>query len=28
LAPLSVDRDADEGSYWEPNVWVIHPDLT
>lgn len=28
LAPLTVDRDKDLGSYWEPNVWVIHPDLT
>jgi GNAT superfamily N-acetyltransferase len=27
LAPLSVDRDADIGSYWEPNVWMIHPEL-
>ncbi len=24
LAPLEVDRDADTGSYWEPNVWVRH----
>ena len=27
LAPLTVDRDADVGSYWEPNVWMIHPAL-
>jgi GNAT superfamily N-acetyltransferase len=27
LAPLTVDRDADLGGYWEPNVWMIHPDL-
>jgi hypothetical protein len=27
LAPLSVDRDADIGTYWEPNVWMIHPEL-
>ena len=25
LAPLSVDREADVGSYWEPNVWMEHP---
>jgi GNAT superfamily N-acetyltransferase len=24
LAPLEVDRDADRGQYWEPNVWFIH----
>jgi hypothetical protein len=24
LAPLEVDREADEGRYWEPNVWVLH----
>lgn len=24
LAPLTVDREEDRGSYWEPNVWVIH----
>jgi GNAT superfamily N-acetyltransferase len=27
LAPLTVDRDADLAGYWEPNVWMIHPDL-
>lgn len=27
LAPVHIDVDADVGSYWEPNVWVIHPDL-
>ncbi len=27
LAVLTVDRDADIGSYWEPNVWMIHPEL-
>lgn len=27
LAPVTIDRDADLGSYWEPNVWMIHPDL-
>lgn len=26
LAPLTVDRSANRGSYWEPNVWMIHPD--
>ena len=25
LAPLEVDREADLGAYWEPNVWVRHP---
>jgi hypothetical protein len=24
LATLAVDRDADRGSYWEPNVWMLH----
>ena len=24
LAVLEVDRDADRGEYWEPNVWFIH----
>ena len=24
LAPLTIDRSADRGSYWEPNVWVVH----
>jgi hypothetical protein len=27
LAPLDVDREADIGTYWEPNVWMIHPEL-
>jgi hypothetical protein len=27
LATVHVDRDKDIGSYWEPNVWMIHPDL-
>jgi len=27
LAPLHVDRGSGQGSYWEPNVWMIHPDL-
>jgi hypothetical protein len=24
LACLAVDREADSGAYWEPNVWVRH----
>ncbi len=24
LATLAVDREADQGSYWEPNVWMGH----
>jgi GNAT superfamily N-acetyltransferase len=24
LAPLEIDRAADLGSYWEPNVWILH----
>ena len=24
LSTLSVDREADSGSYWEPNVWMHH----
>jgi hypothetical protein len=27
LAPLTVDRDADRCTYWEPNVWIVHPEL-
>lgn len=27
LAPVHIDRSADRGSYWEPNVWMVHPDL-
>jgi GNAT superfamily N-acetyltransferase len=27
LAPLTVDRAADVGGYWEPNVWMVHPEL-
>jgi len=27
LAPLDVDREADVASYWEPNVWMVHPDV-
>jgi hypothetical protein len=25
LATLTVDRGADQGAYWEPNVWMEHP---
>ncbi|MBA2536452.1 MAG: GNAT family N-acetyltransferase [Actinobacteria bacterium] len=25
LAPLMIDRESDHGSYWEPNVWMLHP---
>lgn len=28
LAPVHIDRTSDRGSYWEPNVWMIHPDLS
>ena len=24
LATVSIDRDADRGRYWEPNVWMHH----
>jgi hypothetical protein len=24
LAPVEIDREADVGRYWEPNVWVLH----
>ena len=24
LAPVTIDRDAGTGSYWEPNVWMVH----
>jgi hypothetical protein len=24
LAPVSIDRDADRGLYWEPNIWIRH----
>jgi hypothetical protein len=27
LATLKVDKDADRAAYWEPNVWMIHPDI-
>jgi hypothetical protein len=25
LAPVTIDRDADVGRCWEPNVWMLHP---
>jgi len=27
LALLHIDTARDRGSYWEPNVWVVHPDF-
>jgi len=27
LAPVKIDLGAGTGSYWEPNVWVVHPDV-
>jgi hypothetical protein len=27
LALLHIDTGADRGMYWEPNVWIVHPDL-
>jgi hypothetical protein len=27
LAPVHIDRSRDRGIYWEPNVWMVHPDL-
>jgi GNAT superfamily N-acetyltransferase len=27
LAPVAVDRDAGVCTYWEPNVWLVHPEL-
>ena len=28
LAPVHIDRSSDLGTYWEPNVWMLHPDIT
>ncbi|MGZ4185920.1 MAG: GNAT family N-acetyltransferase [Solirubrobacteraceae bacterium] len=25
LAPVDIDRAQDLGTYWEPNVWIVHP---
>jgi hypothetical protein len=27
LATVHIDVEKDHGSYWEPNVWMVHPDL-
>jgi GNAT superfamily N-acetyltransferase len=27
LTTVHVDRDADIGDYWEPNIWIIHPPI-
>jgi hypothetical protein len=27
LAPVHIDRSSDLGTYWEPNVWMLHPDI-
>ncbi|MBV8217819.1 MAG: hypothetical protein JO325_05105, partial [Solirubrobacterales bacterium] len=24
LAPVEIDHERDLGSYWEPNVWIVH----
>ena len=24
LATVRIDREADLGEYWEPNIWLIH----
>ena len=24
LATVRIDREADTGEYWEPNIWIIH----
>jgi hypothetical protein len=24
LATVAIDRESDRGSYWEPNVWMLH----
>ena len=28
LATLHIDRENNCGAYWEPNVWMIHPDVS
>src|SRR4051794_24491759 len=25
LAPITIDRERNEGTYVEPNVWMVHP---
>ena len=27
LTTLHIDRAADRGTYWEPNVWIVHDPL-
>jgi GNAT superfamily N-acetyltransferase len=27
LAPVEIDHERDLGSYWEPNVWIVHTRL-
>ena len=27
LAPVHIDRSFDVGTSWEPNVWMLHPDI-
>jgi hypothetical protein len=27
LATVHIDRGADFGDYWEPNIWIIHPPV-
>jgi hypothetical protein len=27
LDVLHVDREGDHAAYWEPNIWMVHPDL-
>ena len=27
LATVHIDREQNRGTYWEPNVWLVHPDL-
>ena len=24
LAPVDIDHERDLGTYWEPNVWIVH----
>ena len=28
LATVHIDREQNRGTYWEPNVWLVHPDLS
>ena len=27
LTTVHIDKESDLGSYWEPNVRMVHPDL-